>query len=153
MRQECITRSSPQISVGECLRAMRKVVSSGPYCWLYIHPRSHLEMLTRIKRPRLSLRCERERTCQNQNTGVEEMGVRLGGEMRRERLPFDIDSIPLAFPLGFNLCGIHASLPCQNSNVCACPLIPHPLHQRSIIHSPLNKSKSWRGRRLVRVPG
>src|SRR4029450_8530605 len=35
--------------------------------------------------------------------------------MRRERFPFDIDSIPFAFPLGFNLCGIHASLLCQNS--------------------------------------
>jgi hypothetical protein len=68
--------------------------------------RSHLEMLTRIKRPRLSLPCERERTCQNQNTGVEGMGVRWGGVMRRERFPFD--SLPLAFPLGCNLCSIHA---------------------------------------------
>src|SRR5262245_54168802 len=77
--------------------------------------RSHLEMLTGIKRPRLSLRCERKRPCQNQHTGVEGMGVRWGGEMRRERFPFNIDNIPLAFPLGFDCCDIHASLLCQNS--------------------------------------
>src|SRR5215470_10541937 len=80
--------------------------------------RSHLEMLTGIKRPRLSLRCERKRTCQNQNTGVEGMRVRWNGEMRREGFPFDIDNIPLAFPLGFDCCGIHASLLCLNSLHC-----------------------------------
>src|SRR2546427_7516895 len=97
--------------------------------------RSHLEMLTRIKRPRVSLRCERKLTCQNQNTGVEGMGVRWSGEMRRECFPFDIDSIPLAFPLGFDFCGIHASLLCRNSlHGTVAFLIPHPLYWGYTIH-------------------
>src|SRR5262245_7934507 len=78
--------------------------------------RRHIEMLSRIKHARLSLRREREFTCQNKHTGVERMGVRLGGEMRR--LPYPFDSIPLTCPLGFDFCDIHASLLCQNSLHC-----------------------------------
>jgi hypothetical protein len=66
----------------------------------------HLEMLPRIKHARLSLRCERELTCQNKHTSVEGMQVRLGGQMSRLTYPFD--NIPLTFPLGFNLCSIRA---------------------------------------------
>src|SRR5215468_3855970 len=95
--------------------------------------RSHLEMLTRIKRTRLSLRCERERICQNQNTGVEGMGVRLGGEMSRLTYPFD--SIPLAFPLGCDLCSIHALVLHHNERLRSYSRIPHPLYRRHTIHS------------------
>jgi hypothetical protein len=76
MRHECITRL---FSSDLCRGVFAGDEKGCPFrtTVLAMHtPRSHLEMLPRIKRPRLSLRCERERTCQNQHTGVEGMGVR-----------------------------------------------------------------------------
>src|SRR5215470_17980859 len=81
-------------------------------------------------------------------------GCECGCMVRRAGLLILSTAYPLAFPLGFDFCGIHASLLYQNS-LDGMVVFPYntPLYWRYTIHSPLHTSLSWRGRRLVRLPG